>query len=234
MLMKKLVISGDSLSMPRPKEGILYEDTFPALLQEHMVPEWRVINRSRRANNSRKQAMYLKLCDDIHDYKPDVFIYHIGIVDCAPRLFSEFQQKLLERLPISVRQKIIGYFSRRRLYMTKRFPRVFVKPEDFKKYSQKVILTAKKYASAIYIIGIIMPSDKILKRSFGYRENVLGYNELLKEVSNETGAEFIDLVNMLDPKEDFLEDGYHLVKSGNRKIYEVLFERICNTKLKPD
>ncbi|HEY0354921.1 MAG TPA: SGNH/GDSL hydrolase family protein [Flavisolibacter sp.] len=224
--MKKLIIAGDSLSMPRPKEGVEYEDTYPALLQVALQNEWWVINRAKRANNSRKQALYLNISDDVHDMKPDAFIYHIGTADCAPRLFSEFQQKLLDRVPPRFRKKIIGYFSKRRWQITKKYPKVFVSREDYEGYVLKVVKTAKAYTNMVFVLGIGMMSARVLGRSYGFRENIIKYNEALQEVCRQTGAIYIDTANLIDPDRDLLEDGIHYDKTANIKVFEVIMAQM--------
>lgn len=231
--MNRLIIVGDSLSMPRIEDGLLYANTYPYLLQEYLGSGWHVINRSRRSNTSRKQAIDLHLSDDIRDLDPDILVYHIGIVDCAPRLFSELQQRVLEKIPHGIRSRIIRFFSRRRAYMTRRYPKVFVSQDDFRKNVLKTLRMAKEHTDNIIVVGIGMPASKVLARSYGFRENVLGYNNILKEISNKIEVNFIDTVSLLDPEMDLLKDGYHFNGSANNKIFEVLRNYILSYKHEP-
>lgn len=55
---KRIVILGDSLSMPHPEEGVEYEDTYPYLLWDSLLNKgYEVICRSKRANDTKIQTL---------------------------------------------------------------------------------------------------------------------------------------------------------------------------------
>jgi len=87
--MEIITILGDSLDMPRLNENILYKDTYAYKLDSLLGNDYLVINRSRRANTILEQANRQNINDDILSSESEYFIIHLGIVDCAPRLFSK-------------------------------------------------------------------------------------------------------------------------------------------------
>lgn len=224
----KLVILGDSLPMPRPLEGILYEHTYPSILQARLNDSVQVINRSKRANTSTKEAQPNNLSDDITDFNPDILVYHMGIVDCAPRLFSEFQQKIIGRMPSAIGKKIIHFFSTRRFFFTKTFPKVYVKKKDFYKNVKLAIEFAKQFTGKVIIVGICHSNKAVIERSYSFRENVEAYNKELIRISAELKVDFLDARELLDPENDLLADGIHYNLSANQKVAAAILEKTKN------
>ena len=76
----------DSLAMPREEpEETLFEDTYPYLLRK----DYEVFQFSKGGglmNEFVEQSFYY------NQYKPDIIILQIGIVDCCPRAFSKFEE----------------------------------------------------------------------------------------------------------------------------------------------
>lgn len=222
----KLVVLGDSLPLPRPNEGVLYEHTYPSILEERLYGSVRVINRSRRANTSRKVALPNNLCDDIRDFNPDILVYHIGIVDCAPRLFSEFQQNILGKMPAFIAKRIIRFFSSRRYFFTKNFPKVYVKKKSFYKNVKQTIEFAKQYTNKILIVGICHSNKTVLAKSYSFVENVNEYNNELIRVSAELAVDYLDTREFLNPENDLLADGIHYTLSANEKLAMAILEKL--------
>jgi hypothetical protein len=220
-----LVILGDSLPLPRPNEGVLFEHTYPSILQRMLNGNAYVINRSKRANNSRKAALPNNLSADITDFNPEVLIYHIGIVDCAPRLFSEFQQKILEKMPSFISRRIIKFFSSKRYFFTRTFPKVYVKRKAFYKNVKQTISFAKQYTDKIILVGICHANSNVLKKSFSFADNVNKYNDELIKISNELGVDYLD-TRLLNPEHDLLSDGIHYNLSANEKLAMAILEKI--------
>ena len=89
---QRIVIVSDSLSMPRPSEqpiSLLYEETYPYLLKKQLNNEYEIINRGRRSNTVIDQCNDQNIFDDILYFYPKFVVVHLGICDCAPRLFSK-------------------------------------------------------------------------------------------------------------------------------------------------
>lgn len=95
--MKRLVIITDSLGAPRTvPEVVYYDDTWVRMVRDHAIKRgYDVIAHTINGLDSRE---LLKLVlEKLHLYDPDLVLFQYGIVDCAPRVFSE-REKMLFRI----------------------------------------------------------------------------------------------------------------------------------------
>lgn len=215
-----IVFLGDSMCMPRDFDGIPIETTYPYMLAQSF-PKYQFFNRATRANTFVKQLSNLRMHDDMLCFRPEVVIINIGMADCAPRLFSEFQGRVLNFLPNSMSKRIIETCSKRRFYLTRRFPKVYVKPPDFRTASKKLIDAAISNNIKVILVGIAPVSEAMKEKSYGFDENIQNYNKILKENIEGKGM-FIDVYEHMNPEEDLLEDGFHLTRKGNDLLYKLV------------
>ena len=94
MAINEIVCIGDSLAMHDTENGIFTHDTYPYQIAE-LIPKFVMTVRNRRANTSIQQERNQNIYDDIHAYFPSVFIIHIGIVDCSPRVFGRYLEEVM-------------------------------------------------------------------------------------------------------------------------------------------
>lgn len=221
--MTRIVLLGDSLGMPRPSDDISYEDTYPFLLAE-FLPYCTVIPRFSRARDTKFQSSEQQINDDILWLSPDIFCIHLGIVDCAPRLFSRLENNLLARLPAFIRNIIIGMMSKHREKITKYRRCEYVSSEQYEKFMSKIIQNTM--SAKVIVIGIIMPPSKVLCRSYNFKANVEEYNRILLQLAKKTGSIFIDINQLLDANRHLCHDGIHLNKQGNKLLAEIIHEEI--------
>ena len=205
LMKQQIVILGDSLGMPRLEEDLKYSDTYPCLLKE---ANFDVINRARRANDTFKQSEPLNLSDDISDFEGDIYIVHLGIVDCAPRIFSKKESKILSLLPGSIRKLITNTASKYRNQITKYRNITYVNSKDFEKNLKKIINHIAKNKKII-LIKILDTDDNIKERSFNIASNINTYNEIIEQVALEYECDLID-PNLLFCTNKLLEDGIHI------------------------
>lgn len=224
LFMKKenCVLIGSSMSLPRLWDKITFEDTYFYKLQNKFDSKFTFYNRARRSNTTLKQSEKLNLHDDILSLHPKLCIMQIGISDCAPRLFSYTEGKIIDRLPKTIQKKVIKFFSKRRLFFTKNFPKVYVKPDVFKTSTHKIFETLKNCNSHLIVLSIVYPNAYTLNRSYNFKENIDIYNSHLKEIASLYNFTFIDLNEVLDSETDLLPDGFHLNVEGNQKVYNTL------------
>lgn len=211
--MKRIVILGDSLSMPRPNEGIEYEDTYPYLLSKM---GYEVICRSKRANDTKIQTIEQNILDDVVYLKPNILIIHLGIVDCAPRLFSKFERKLLSLLPKIIRIPIINFFSKRRAFFTKIRQISYVNLKSYESNLEKLINRSKKIVEKIIIIKIKNTTNENDSRSFNFNKKIDKYNNVLDKLSKK-----YDGIFLIDPnnfEDGLLNDGIHINKNMHKYI----------------
>lgn len=202
---QRIVILGDSLSMPRRQEGLTYQDTYPYLLEQS---GYDVINRSKRANDTFKQNESLNLSDDISDFEADIIVIHLGIVDCAPRIFTKKESKILSILPLKIRKIIITLFSKYRKQIT-RFRNIsYVTAEDFE-INLTSIVEHIGIEKKIVLIKILDTNNLNKRKSFNFDKNIEIYNKVIEKVALQYRCTLID-PNLLNCKNKLLPDGIHI------------------------
>lgn len=220
MIDKRIVIIGDSLAMPRYEVPL--EETYPYLLNK-VWKNCEIIVRNRRANTTKSQVSSQNILDDIIFLKPQIVIIHLGIVDCAPRLFTKIEQLILSKLKW-VNKFIISFFSKYRFFFTKINPKVYVNKKEFHKYSLKLIQECKKNGvENILVLNICDTTSENKKKSFNFENIICEYNNILNNVIKEENVLLIDINSII--KEDMLlTDGIHLNQIGHKKILEAIRE----------
>jgi len=138
--------------MPRPDEGIGYENTYPYLLTQENLE---VISRCKRGNDTRTQSNYQYLMDEIIFLEPEFVVVHLGIVDCAPRVFSRFEHSTLRHLPKEISRLLIGLASKYRKVITKIRLRTYVSLSSFRKNLVTIIESSTAVGSSIILVKII-------------------------------------------------------------------------------
>ncbi len=228
--MHRLVILGDSLGMPtgvrseKDPGAVELEESYPYLLRG-LLPSWDVVSACRRSNRTDKQARFQDLSDDILLNKPTAVVVHLGINDCAPRLFSRYESFAVSQLPAWAREPIVGVASRHRLTLTRLLPKVYVKPQRFRQHVRRILEIVRQCGARPIIVGIADTNVENKRRSFGYEANIIAYNTLLRECQQEAGAPFIDV--FAEGDRVLLPDGIHL----NHEGCAWLADRIARTVL---
>lgn len=206
------------MCMPRDFDNIPLETTYPYKLAQ-AFPELMVFNRAVRANTFVRQMNEMTIHDDLTSLKPDYVLVNIGMADCAPRLFTLRQNKVLNIMPGFVNKPIIKFYSKNRIFFTRRFPKVYVPQEVFAAKSRQLFEKARQTRAKLIIIGIAPVRKALLDRSHGFEQNIITYNDLLKK-NLEKGDQFIDVFSILNPELDILPDGFHLTVTGNQAVFE--------------
>ncbi|WP_342508836.1 GDSL-type esterase/lipase family protein [Sporosarcina sp. FSL K6-2383] len=207
--MKKIMILGDSLSLPRPENfhtfdpfeslslGVEFDETYPYLLQKNLS-DYYVINRSVRASTI-KQIYNRDRSDHIFLTKPDVVIVHVGIVDLWPRVELNGRSYLSET-------EFATYY--------------------IKLLSEADILTSTR----VICIGIAPTSLKMSSKYPGVQDAIEKFNEIIKSIcSLKEEYSFIDLSNVFTvehSEELLMKDGHHLNPKGNKIIAQKLIEML--------
>ena len=233
----RIVIAADSLALPRPKHNgdIPYQKTYGFLLEKSLqekFPGSKVLNHGYRSNTIRILSEEVRLFDQILAWKPQIVLLHIGIVDCAPRIFSEIERKIVSRIrPYSLRDWFIQYVGKhRRFIIRNRRLRVYVSLDEFAtKYKQVV---EKMFAQNIIVLAVnISPTiPDVAYRSPGLSENIEKYNEAIANASYKK-ALLIDLykeVHYRGAKECLLDDGIHLSSFGHEVLADLVTKEIHN------
>lgn len=212
--MGTIVLVGDSLIMPRPEENISAEETYGYMASQELR-DHQVITIAKYSNDTAIQSQ-IKNLEAIKRASPDVVVIQLGIVDCAPRIFSKREKTLISTLPHSFRDWLIGVLSRKRRGLTTWFPKVYVKRKDFKKNMEVILDFVEKCGAVPVLIIIAKTSEENNARSYNFLKNIREYNAVLRELAQEKGIALIDLYRLVD--EDpacLLPDGIHLSKRGS-------------------
>lgn len=230
----RIVVAGDSLGLPRLTQTIIsYKDIWPLLLESKLRNKninCVVLNHSER---SRTLPKFLKNFQDIVTiWEPDILIIQIGIVDCAPRLFSEKENRFLNSgfIHWRIARAIINFASKHRRQIIKIRPWVRYTPlKKFKNSLEELgnILSKTNYKTIILPIMPSFPSHTY--RSPGYNESVEKYNNEWKFFCEKYSHIFINLEEIIDDyklEELLLEDGHHLSKLGHKRIASSLEKKV--------
>lgn len=193
----------DSLSLPREGDGevVKYDETYISLLRQefsnHVIVDCAIGGAT--IWDLFKQSFYYKF------FEPDLVVLHCGIVDCAPRAFTAFEQKVLNKL--GLRPKGLTRFLRKN-----RGLKLTSKPKF-----EKLTLRLKNQFRGVplYSIGILPASADYEKKVPGITESVKLYNQLLSRQFH-----FIDNSDFL--WEGILSDHHHLNRLGHKAIAEKL------------
>lgn len=220
--------------MVRPLEGINYRSTYPFILQNMLGGGYHILVRNRRSNDSEIQSRSLNIQDDVLFNDSEYVILHFGIVDCAPRLMTRKETLFLKVLNIKfITEKYIGFKSKYRRFFTKHFSWTRVSQERFRENINFLVDSIKNNNAAqkILIINIADTSERNDHRSYGYKRNILKFNNILKEIV-EKNKEFCLLINFFRESNGsqklMSQDGMHLLSLGHSFLADKLYKLIIN------
>lgn len=100
---------------------------------------------------------------------------------------------------------------------------------DFKSNVLGSIDVALESVDKVVLFGITSVDEMITMSWEGYaytNTDILEYNQVLKEISEEKGVEFVDLFNSIEDIKADLEDGLHPNSSGYDKMYKIIKEKL--------
>lgn len=233
--LKVVTIIGDSLSMVRPDCQLTLKSLYPYQLQTKLGKNYYVVVRNRRANHTNTQCQYQHLHDDILYNDSDYIIFHLGIVDCAPRLITRLERLIFRLFRVNTRENIyIRFKSRYRRFFTRYFPFQRVTKRQFQDNFEKLISLIREQTATkkIFILNIADTNEYNKHRSFNYAKNIEEYNGILADLvnSNSNTCCLIDVNSWSLNKEIMLDDGMHINKKGHELIASVLYEGILNAE----
>ena len=224
--MKKLLIIGDSLSMSRHEDGIGYEKMYSSLLAL-AFPSRLIVNASERANSTKRISSSAYLGEYVYPMKPDVAIIQIGVVDCLPRLLTDFQRRavsLASRLSLTkgLANRYIEHLSKRRLQATEKRPMSLVSLYDFEENLRlfRSALTAKNSEARFILITIPCPGKAVTEKSYNADNLVVQYNNILRKIFLHGNSKFVDLYEATKCDMSLLlQDGYHISEFGHEYLF---------------
>ena len=211
--MKRLLIFSDSLGLPRnTPEVTLYEDTYPFLLRKN----FEVFQFSKGGGlitDFVEQSWYYV------QYKPDILLLQMGIVDCGPRAFSKGEEAIFSSVFFlrGLRRLLSRYRVSRMIRNVRK--KSWTKPKIFRKSCESLIEMFPD--ASVFALSIIHSSPSYEKQVPGITDKISQYNEILKEVF---GDHYIDLKEI--PSLGIMSDHHHLTKEGHRYIYDMILKTL--------
>jgi lysophospholipase L1-like esterase len=233
----KIVIMADSLAMPRSGEtNVAFEATYPYLLEQSLRkhPETHDAMIIERGMRRRTIEYVLDEWSELVELKtPDVAVIHVGIVDCAPRVFLRRERQFIERIrPIKLRDSILNFVHKRRPEIVKFRKKVYVPAERFQTLITEVIRRARASSlKSLVFVNIITPPVDMEMRSPGFIANVDVYNDILKTSTNGPGIQLIDLNRLIKENggvEKLTVDGIHINNEGHALLAKELENHVIS------
>lgn len=216
-----LVIFADSLGLPRPvpRGGQPLED--------RVYPELIADARPGRAVSSLCQRFFTT--DHLrHELQADAtlgagadVIIHVGLNDCANRMFLENERLALDLLPEALSVRIVEFSRRhRRAILTDLPSRHYVAPEMFSANLDACLALLKgRKAARVVLTTIILPPVTAWAGTPFIHMNFAGYNLRIMEAARRNGALLFDFdrhVWQAQHLDALLADGMHLASEGHR------------------
>lgn len=219
---RRLLVIGDSLGLPRPdsKDGPLdgASDTYPAMLLEEL-PEHSVDSVCQRYFTTDHVVDLLREEPDL-GADSDVVV-HVGLNDCANRMFLERERIAINLLPEDVRDRIVGFAQKyRRVILRSLPPYHYVDPDSFRTNLDMVVGTLRaRNAGRIALATIILPPIRFWPATPGLNRNFANYNLMIMDAVARHDAVLFDVdrhVWARQHEDVLLPDGMHLSTEGHR------------------
>lgn len=207
---KRILIITDSLGMPRNGQvgNIPVVSTWPYLVKKRF-PNFDI-------EFSPGRGMIIRHLYDnawhFENFNPDFVFVQAGIVDCAPRAFSRYENEIIKLLPFKIPKKLTWLLRKYRNSTN-------TSPQNFKMYLEKFCNLFSQ--SKVFFIEILPASAEYEHQVPGVIKNIATYNYLLTLVPT---ANVISTAHLLDS--DKLSDFHHLSITGNKKISELVIQCI--------
>lgn len=227
----KVVILADSLALPREEVGgdRCFEVTYPFLLHDLLVTRFGtsaplIIERGMRLRTV--EAVLTDWHEQVTLRHADVVVVHVGVVDCAPRVFLRRENAFLARRPTWIREPVLRFVHKHRRRIIQTRPRVYVGLDRFRRHIEEVTQKAQaaRLESLVYI-NIVEPPQAIEERSPGFQRNVELYNKVLAQQSAHPRVSLIDLNRAIADaggSDKLTLDGVHLNVQGHEILAKLL------------
>lgn len=222
----RIIIFTDSLGRPRPDiskpDRTYYKDVYGYKMKEYFEKDdvellyIESLDTEDALHWSQRMVAYRE---------PDLVIFHLGINDCAPRLFKKGSKSIIfntlfRKITFDLFLKIFSYF---RFFITKIRPITYVKKDDFYRNIQNICTEIKKYNRKSQFISIGIAKSHISnKKSFRYNQNVEEYNLVLASFFQDNYIE----INKVVEESGLIADNLHLTKESHNKLFEVLKNKV--------
>lgn len=230
-----LRVYGDSLSLPRPADGVFHGDVYPELIRDALEaahPGLRVSvwNRSRGGasigelhTSYRQDSAYFDLAE------PSILVIQCGIVDCAPRPVPPGVREKIGRLPTLLRWLVAKCLHVARPFLLRAGIRWrATESDDFEHRLLAWIRDACSGKARVYVVNIAPTLPAIDAHSPGLADSIHAYNEAIRRAAGAGGAVLIDVYGAIrsqpEGSGDHInrQDGHHITRRGHRLYADML------------
>lgn len=210
--MKKILVITDSLGLPRPApEVVEYEQTWVYMLSQQSQV-WQHSSGGSTIRELYSQIEYFKM------FNPDIVIIQSGIVDCAPRAMSKFENEFINKVWLTkklakkfLKEKTLNFLRRKRSCF-------YTSAYDYEKF---VNLFKKAFSDKLYWVGIVPANAGYEKKIPGITLQIEKYNKIL---NRNLSGKFINSDNLTE--KDVMSDFIHLTVSGHLSVFENIKKQI--------
>lgn len=216
--MKRIVLFTDSLALPRSEpEVTYYEDTYPYLLKK----DFEVFQFSKGGGI---MSEFVEQTFYYNQYKPDIVIIQLGIVDCGPRAFSKLEEAIFHsnKLFRFTRRLISKWKVSKKIRNVRKVS--WTSKKDF--HAGCVFFINKFSNSKVYALSIVPATDDYERQVPGITKKINEYNNILRETFQ---GNLIDIGSI--PMEGIMADHHHLTKKGHRYVYECIMRNIQSQEI---
>lgn len=229
---RRVLVLGDSLAVARLKvkyrdtwicrlKGALPNDDVISLSDGGRMTKYLAINPTKRPDGTIEYDPY-----SLESFEPGIVILSLGIVDCAPRIFSRKESYFVGKFPAWLREMLIFLAKRLR---TRDDRRAYVSPGEFEENVRQYLERCRKAGvERVVIVGIATPDSRGLLANPGLASAAARYNDIYRRLCQT--FEFATFTDPLRPSEDvsplYIEDGYHLSPYGHFVAYEAILKAL--------
>ncbi len=219
---RQLLILGDSLGLPRPDEKTGSDmgagRTYPMLLLDRL-PQHGVDSICQRFFTTR-DIVDLLHADPALGVASDV-VLHIGLNDCANRMFLESERLSLDLLSVETKERIVLFAQTYRHLLLSHLPsHHYVTPNRFAANLSAILeVLTQRRARRIVVTTIILPPIRVWPATPGIQRNFGRYNQMLMDMAHaHPSTVLFDLdrhVWARQHEDVLLPDGMHLSLAGH-------------------
>lgn len=235
---KQISIVSDSIGLNRDIIDLHMEGTYSYKIQEKILNDGhhhRVVPFCRRNRTSDDALNFIKSEEFLSEGKTDILILQIGIVDCAPRVFSMHDiQCVIALCGMEEAKKLIHLASRFRAHLMRPWRRsAYVGPKEFLSNITEIIRYAyyKLGIQKIYFLNIVKPSRKGKVLSTGELSKAIDhYNKIISQMDKYKSVSVIDMNQEIWRNDQiisfFTNDNYHYNSLGHEAASQIIYKHI--------
>ncbi len=220
-LKKRVLIATDSLGAPRINhETVYYEDTWPYKIKSYL--DEKDIESFILTDNGLHSKDLLKLVQSkLILYRPCITVFQYGIVDCAPRAFTDKEKLIFRALHIGTYVHKIGHKYHAKLSSFRNIPKV---PLPQFVNNVRLINESMYEAGNSFIVNVPIANacSSYIKMSPNIQIYISKYNEVLKKNCDRFVGDLACLPRNIN-EEIFLDDDYHHLNIlGHELFYKAI------------